>query len=168
MHYFEDLADLLEEEREMEFEEVYEAIGDTGSEDMGEILENYMEELQGGIPDEEQEIYMLLENIKTGMLFLCENLEDENTKMQFAEELCRFKNWYTKDDQCKVNDVPCSLMHAAACCRADALTGESSRFDFSGALDYELKDFAMSIGSFSNIDILPGEEEEPVDIDKLN
>ncbi len=168
MEYFEDLADFLEEERELEFEEVFEAIDGTSSEDMGEILENYMEDLLGGLPDEEQEIYMLIENIKSGLLFLCENLEDRNTRMQFAEELCRFKNWYTEDGLCKAGGIPCSLMHAVASSRADALTGESTELDFSGALGYELKDFEMSIGSFSNIDILPDEEEEPVDPERVH
>jgi len=168
MEYFEELADLCEEEREMDFNEVYEALGDITSEDMGEILENYMEELQKGLPDEDQEMYMLLENIKTGMLFLCENLEDENTKSQFAEELTRFRNWFVADGLCKVDGVPCSLMHAIASSRADNLTGEESEIDFANALNYELKDFEMSIGSFDKIDILPDEEDEPVDIDKLN
>jgi len=168
MEYFEELADLLEEERELDFEEVFEAIDGTSSEDMGEILENYMEEILNGLPDEEQEIYLLLENIKSGLLFLCENLEDENTRNQFAEELTRFKNWYTEDGLCKVGDIPCSLMHAVATSRADALMNEESEYDFSGVLGYELRDFEMSIGNFKNIDILPDEEDEPVDPDNLN
>ena len=154
MEYFEELADLLEEEREKDFDEIFAAIGDTPAEIMGEILENYIEDFQNSIPDSEQDLYMLVENIKTGMLFLCENLEDENTKAQFAEELTRFKNWYTKKDTCIIDGIPGSVMEAVASARADKITGANTKLDFDGALDYELRDFEMTIGNFNKIDVV--------------
>lgn len=159
MEYFEELADLIETEDETTYEDIYNAIDGSIPEDMGEILENYMDEIENGLPDEEQEIYMLVENIKTGMLFLCENLEDESTKSQLAEELFRFKNWYVEDARVIVDGKETSLIDAVATNRANKITGEESSFDFTGALDYELKDFNFSIGKFQEIDILGNDED---------
>ena len=164
MEYFEEFADLIETEDEINFEDVYEAIKGSLSEDMGEILENYMNELQIAIPDEEQELYMLVENMKTSMLFLCENLEDESTMNQFCEEVFRFKQWYTETGISLVNGVETTVMDAVATARANKITGDVSRFDFSGALDYEIKDFSFSIGQFQPIDIL----DESSESDSIN
>lgn len=158
MEYFEDLAELIEREGSTEYEDFYEALGDTLPEDMGEILENYMEELLNSLPDEDQELYMLIENIKTGMLFLCENLEDDGTRSQLAEELSRFKTWYTEDLNTLLDGKYTSLIDAVATYRGNKITGENCTIDFTGALDYELKDFNFSIGKFDKIDILEDPE----------
>lgn len=160
MEYFEDLAELIESEDEIEYGDFYEALSDTLPEDMGEILENYMEEILNSLPDEEQELYMLLENIKTGMLFLCENLEDDSTRSQLAEELNRFKTWYTSDLNSNLDGKTTTLIDAIATIRGNKITGEKSEYDFAGALDYELKDFNFSIGKFDKIDILEESSED--------
>ena len=160
MEYFEDLAELIESEDEIEYEDFFEALEGTLSEDMGEILENYMEEILNSLPDEEQELYMLLENIKTGMLFLCENLEDDSTRSQLAEELSRFKTWYTDELNTYLDGSKTTLIDAIATVRGNKITGEKSAVDFTGALDYELKDFNFSIGKFDKIDILESSEDD--------
>ena len=118
------------------------------------------------IPDNDQELYLLLENIKSGMLFLCENLEDGKTMINFAEELTKFKNWYTEDGLCLVDGNQSSVLNAIATARANKFTGEESKFDFTGALDYELSDFEMSIGRFNGIDIV--DDSDPLKEDKVH
>ena len=154
MEYFEELADLIEDEISTDFESFYSQLGELSPEDTGEIVENYMDEIQNALPDEEQDVYMLIENIKTGLLFLCENLEDERTKLKFAEELFRFKEWYTDPNLVKLDDSSASVLEAVTAERANKLLGTKSTYDFSDALDFELHDFEMSIGTFDKIDVV--------------
>lgn len=154
MEYFEELADLIEEEISTDFESFYERLGDLDPEETGEIVENYMDEIQNALPDEEQDVYMLIENIKTGLLFLCENLEDEKTRLKFAEELFRFREWYTDPDLVRLDGENASVLEAVTAERANKLLGTKSSYDFTGALDFELHDFEMSIGTFDKIDVV--------------
>lgn len=154
MEYFEELADLIEEEISTDFESFYQRLGNLDSEGTGEIVENYMDEIQNALPDEEQDIYMLIENIKTGLLFLCENLEDEKTRLKFAEELFRFREWYTNPDLVRLDDENASVLEAVTAERANKLLGTRSTYDFTDALDFELHDFEMSIGTFDKIDVV--------------
>ena len=159
MEYFEEFADLIETEDTVEYEDIYEALKDSLAEDVGEIIENYMDELENAIPDPEQELYMLVENIKTGMLFLCENIEDASTMSQLAEEIYKFRNWYVNEPTSFVNGKETTVIDAIATARANKITGEESDYDFTGALNYELKDFSFSLGSFQGIDILGDDED---------
>ncbi len=154
MEYFEEFAELIEAEDTIEFEDIYSAISGSQAEDIGEIIENYMDELENAIPDEEQELYMLIENIKTGMLFLCENIEDPSTMSQLAEEIFRFRNWYVNEETAFIDGKETTVIDAIATARANKITGENAKYDFTGALNYELKDFSFSLGKFQDIDIV--------------
>ncbi|MDO5441226.1 MAG: hypothetical protein Q4F55_01530 [Bacillota bacterium] len=167
MEYFEEFAELIESEEKISYEDIYAAVKDSIPEDLGEIVENYFEESLNGVPDEEQQIYMLIENIKSGLLFLCENLEDDATLSQFTEEVERFRNWYTDEDLVVVDGKHCCIAEAIATARANKITGETSVFDFTGALDYELNDFNFSIGSFKKIDIV-GDDDEDLENSETN
>ncbi len=159
MEYFEEFANLIETEETVEYEDIYEALKDSLAEDVGEIIENYMDELENAIPDPEQDLYMLVENIKTGMLFLCENIEDDSTRSQLTEEIYKFRNWYVNESNSFVDGKETTVIDAIATARANKITGEESDYDFTGALNYELKDFSFSLGNFKEIDILGDNEE---------
>ena len=154
MEYFEEFADLIEVEDTVEYEDIYKLLADSAAEDAGEIIENYFNELESGIPDPEQELFMLVENIKTGMLFLCENLEDPSTMSQLAEEIYKFRNWYVNEETTFVNGKETTVIDAIATARANKITGENADYDFTGSLNYELKDFSFSLGAFQGIDIV--------------
>ena len=111
---------------------------------------------------------MLIDNIKSGLLFLCENLEDPSTLSQFAEEVDRFKTWFTNPNLAIVDRKHCSVIEAIATARANKITGETSEFDFTGALDYQLNDFNFSIGSFQKIDIVGDEDLEYAETNGVN
>lgn len=153
MEYFEDLAELIEDGKKEDFEDFLKRLEELDPEDSTEIIENYMDEIQNALPDEEQEIYMLIENIKTGLIFLSQNLEDYRTRVKFAEELYRFREWYHDPTLVKIDGREASVFDAVINERADKLLNGKSVYDFEKALDYELHDFEMSIGSFDKIDI---------------
>lgn len=153
MEYFEDLAELIEDGKKEDFEDFLKRLEELDPEDSTEIIENYMDEIQNALPDEEQEIYMLIENIKTGLIFLSQNLEDYRTRVKFAEELYRFREWYHDPTLVKIDGCEASVFDAVINERADKLLNGKSVYDFEKALDYELHDFEMSIGSFDKIDI---------------
>lgn len=153
MEYFEDLAELIEDGKKEDFEDFLKRLEELDPEDSSEIIENYMDEIQNALPDAEQDIYMLIENIKTGLIFLSQNLEDYRTRVKFAEELYRFKEWFHDPKLVKINGREGSVFDAVINERADKLLNGKSVYDFEKALDYELHDFEMSIGSFDKIDI---------------
>ena len=153
MEYFEDFADLIENEELADFDVFFEKLEELDPSGSDEIIENYMDEIQNALPDAEQDLYMLIENIKTGLLFLSEGLEDYETRRKFAEELFRFREWYLDESLVEIDGCAGSLFGALINERANRLLNNNSDYDFSKALEYELHDFEMSIGSFDKIDI---------------
>ena len=94
------------------------------------------------------------------MLFLCENLENKATLRQFAEEILKFRKWYAEDCSAIINNKKTTVLDAVTSFRAAAITGEEISCSFAGCLSYELRDFEMSIGSFSEIDVAEDEDFE--------
>ncbi len=159
MQYFEDLADLIESDEALELSDFSEALSDAVPADTGEMLEYYMDEIENALPDEEGEFYMLIDNIKTGLLFLCEDLENVNSLAELAEELFRFSSWYKEESSVSVNGETMTALEAVTRLREEKLTGASSRYDFSPALDYEIRDLSMKLGSYKEVDVTADPEE---------
>ncbi|MGI6722741.1 MAG: hypothetical protein ACOX4I_09485 [Anaerovoracaceae bacterium] len=56
------------------------------------------------VPDEATDIYMLLENIKRALAGLI-LAGDEDSIVRFAEELAKFRNWYSFDSEVTCQNV---------------------------------------------------------------
>ncbi len=153
LQYFEQLAGLLESDEEIGFDEFFAVISTISAEDMGDLTENYFEDLAGALPDEENELASLVESMKQNLLSLAEGIDDERGRVAFAEELFRFRRWYTDGSLAEVSGRRCSVLEAAATHRAEAFTGEKNTYDFSDALGYDLPMLSMDLGKFSKIDL---------------
>jgi len=151
--YFEQLADLLECEEDIPFELFFEVISEAGSEVMSELIELYMEELSDNIPDSSAELFTIVETIKQRLLLLTETLQEEETKRTFAEELYRFRQWYTDTHGATANEEPCSILQAVTLRRAENLGGEKMRYGFENSLDYPMEEISIGIGAFEKIEL---------------
>ena len=160
--YFEQLADLIECEEEIPYDLFFMTLSEVSSETTTDILGNYIEEISDALPDETQDLFSLVDSIQQQLLSLCENLEDDNCRRSFAEELFRFRTWYTRPGSVLADGQPCSMLEAVTLRREEAFTGEEHDYDFSGCMDYELPELSIGLGRFSRIDIVgsDGEEDE--------
>ncbi len=153
LEYFEQFAELLEMPGDVDFDLFYMALSEIEPETAGDLTENYFEELMNAVPDEENELVSLLDSIEQNLLFLAENLDKDDTRRSFVQQLFKFREWYTKPGKALSDGKPLSVLEAVFTAREDKLTGEGHTLDFSKALDYELDDTAYGLGSFSKIDI---------------
>ena len=152
--YFEQLADLLECDEEVPFELFFEMLSEASAETMKELIGNYMEELLDNIPDYSSDLFTIAETIQQRLLLLTETLEEEETKRIFAEELYKFRQWYTNPQGATANDKPCSILEAITLHRAENLGEQKMKYSFENSLDYEMDELSVGLGAFEEIDLL--------------
>ena len=154
--YFESLADLLETDDNYDADTLFEVLNDIDTDTLSEHASSYFEQMQENIPDDEAELYTLIENIKkeiSGLTETCssevESEDKERALMDLASEIVRFHEWYI--DSCLVNAVEeetgeeqsISIRDALFRLRAEKFMDEAYRYDFEDALDYELSEYIM-------------------------
>jgi len=163
--YFEQLADLLENEEPIGFDMLYTLLSQVSADTLKELIGNYMEDLCGSIPDRYEDFFILADSIQQKLVLLAENAEQDEPKKELIQELYRFRQWYHKEDGAAIDGVPCSVMNALFSCRSEKFSGEEHEYDFSGAMDYEIDEMSVSIGAFRTIDVAARADESDEDPD---
>lgn len=167
--YFDNFAALVECDEPIDYEEIYYLVSRIESELLAGLIDDYFEDIMGGVPDAETEIYMLLDNIHRALTGICKNTEDENSRVLLSEELMKFRNWYNYD-----TDVICKnrskgetrverVKNALVLYRMEKLNDESYEYDFEDCLNYELDEYVFSLGApdeNETYDYTSGREEE--------
>lgn len=159
--YFEAMADLLEAEKEIEAEAMYQLFDGADKEMTAQLLEDYFEDILEGLPENAGEIFSLLHQIKLSLVGMVTNLEEEGDLRKFTDEFYRFKNWYAEESEVEL--IPDAggapeyhnLRDAIASARMEKLGGEQYRYDFEAALDYPLDSYVMSFA-----DLIAASDEE--------
>ncbi|MGI6736770.1 MAG: hypothetical protein ACOX41_05590 [Anaerovoracaceae bacterium] len=163
--YYENFADLLESDEEIPEDTLFQLFSQVDRETTEEMLEGYFAEMQENVPDSETEFYMLLENIRLSLLGLIRAADDESLMERFAEELARFKNWYTFEsgvtciDRATEEQKLLPLRDALTLARMAKLDNEDYSFDFNDCLDYEMEDYIMDFGDLARLED-SGEEDD--------
>ena len=150
--YFEDFANLVEAEAEIESDVIYELLEEVEMESFREIVHNYFEDIMNTIPDSQIDLYNLLENIKRVLEGLSEAVknEEENALLKLADELNRFRNWYSCEYTVDCRDLESdeeseeTVRDALVNSRLEKITGDSFTYDFERALKYELEEYIMT------------------------
>jgi len=150
--YFENFADLVECEEEIQSDLIYELLGETDLKTFAEICESYFYETMESVPGDQIDLYQLLENIKRVLIGLSEASRrgEDNALLQLADQINRFRVWYSAQPcvECKnlVNNdtVSFAVRDALANARLEKLNGGEYAYDFSDALHYELEEFMMT------------------------
>lgn len=154
--YFENFADLVECDEEIPAETMYSFFSQTDPDTVAELIQSYFEEILESVPNQETEVYMLLDHICRALVGMIRS-RDENAMMHFAEEMEKFKNWYAfesavscrslTDEEEKILPVRDALTLA----RLEKLQDEEYEYDFQDALDYELEDYIMSFADLADL-----------------
>ena len=148
--YFENMAALLECEEDIHYEEVCALIEDVDKDNLAMLIDNYFEELSDFYPDGDDEFYMLMDKIRLSLSGMAKNSGEKNTMASLAEELCRFRKWYSLESEVVCVSVSEgaerteTLRDALVLSRLEKLNGEKFYYDLSSCKEYEIDDYMMS------------------------
>ena len=166
--FFDNFAALMESDDYIPAEVMYELFAEVDTDVLSELTDNYFEDIMDGVPEEEAELFTLLDNIKRVLKGYAENTDDERSIVLFTDEVFRFRNWYNFD-----TDVECQsrkdgstrtvpVREALVLYRIEKLRADEYMYDFSECLDYPLDEYVVSFTSDADGDTgyEPGNEEE--------
>jgi len=157
-NYFEQMAELLECDEEISFDDFFSAISMLDGETAQSLIENYFEDFNGSIPDSDDEFVMMIESLKQNLILACSDIE--NTRRQFAELLYAFRQWMHEKSGAVVDGMPCTIIDALAEHRVEKLGGSSHKYEFPSVSKFEMEDISLSLGKYSKVDILKEEDED--------
>ena len=150
--YFENFADLVECEEEIESDVIYDMLEDVDLKTFTEICESFFYDTLESVPGDQIDVYNLLENIKRALIGLAEaaRKDEDNALLQLADELNKFRIWYSVELHAECKDVMTQkvsympVRDALANARMEKLNGDEYAYDFTEALQYELEEFIMT------------------------
>ena len=161
--YVENVAQYLECEDEIEFSDLAGLIKELDKDQAAGLFDDYFEEIMEFIPETETEVYSLFSSIRRCLSGMLKNALEESEEAKTAEELERFRRWYSMDSKVYlsgVNDLSEreeTLRDALFSKRMEPLGGEKYFYDFTEAMDYPLEEYVMSFGDM--IALAEGSEE---------
>ena len=150
--YVENVAQYFECDDEIEFSHLAELLEDLDKAETAGLIDDYFEEIMDFIPEHESEVYSLFSNIRRSLTGMIKNYEELSTTAKAAEELERFRRWYSMDSKVYLTetngltekDEP--LRDALCDKRLEALGGDKYFYDFTEAMDYPLEEYVMTFG----------------------
>ncbi len=169
--YFENLAALIECDEELEYEDVAELIASADMLKLAELLDDYFEEITEYIPAAETEVFTVFENIRHSLVGMARNATDESITARLAEEIERFRRWYSIDSRVYVKQGGESvarihtLRDAILISRLERIDGSTNEYDFTETREYELEEYIMSFADM--LALAEGEAEYDEDSDGL-
>lgn len=162
--YFENMASLLECGEDIPYEEITMLLKDVDKVNLAELINNYFEEISDFIPDEETGMFLSMDKIRLSLMGLARGSEDEGILAKLADELDRFRRWYSDESRvvCRSvlngdEELHC-LRDALALARVEKIDGDKYEYDFSDCTDYPIEEYVMSFG-----DMMAAEERDSRD-----
>jgi len=167
--YFEQFAELIENDADISLEAITSLVEDLEPEVLTELVGGYFEELLNSAPDDQPELFTLLQTIATTLSSLAQGSEDEELAHACAEEIYKFRNWFLYDGRVLATDVATgeeseqSVFEALANVRLQRHVDNEYSFDFEDALDYPLEEYIVSLASLMEDGYGDGDEGEDAD-----
>ena len=150
--YVENVAQYLECDDDIEFSDVAGLVAEVDKVEVSGLLDDYFEEIMEFIPEAETEVYSLFTNIRRSLAGMLKNSDEMSTEAKIAEELERFRRWYSLDSRVYLTGIKDmaeredTLRDALFTKRMEALGGEKYYYDFTEAMDYPLEEYVMTFG----------------------
>ncbi len=147
--HMEDLAEILEGEEPVEEGCLYRLFSQADGDAVFSVIQDYFEDLFVGIPEDSSDLYLLLEQIKSMLLGLWQQRNQEENLRDFVSEIVRFQQWYTLENQVICQNTKSgkeekySLLHALMVFRLESLGGPKYHYDFQACLDYPIEEYAV-------------------------
>ena len=151
--YFEAMADLIECDEPVEQEAVQRLFDGADKEMIAQLLDDYFEEILDALPEDSGEVFSMLHQIKLSLIGIAGNCEDDSDIRRLADSFIRFRDWYCYDSVVSLSpmhegrDLKQSLRDAITTARIEKLDGTAYRYDFTGAQDYPLDSYEVSLAA---------------------
>ena len=167
--YFENMSELLESDRTIEADAIFELLGDIDMSNYVELTDCYFNNILDYVPDNEINVYNLLDNIRRAFVGMgqtyiaADDKEDRaDTLLKLSDELARFRNWYSTENAVEtlnetngeISAIP--LRDALYMGNEEKYGGDSYKFDFAKCEDYKIEEYTMS---FADLYEEEGEQE---------
>ncbi|MCI6012833.1 MAG: hypothetical protein PUK54_04755 [Firmicutes bacterium] len=153
--YFENLAALLECEEDIEEQVLYSLVEEVDKQVLSDLIYNYFEEMTDFLPGDAAETFGIMERIKFALIGLARNCDEEDLLVNLADELDRFRRWYSVDSRVyctSISDgeeISVPVRDAVVLARSESLTGDRYEYDYSECQDYPLEEYIMSLGDLA-------------------
>ena len=145
--FYENLAALLEEDDFIEENLIKDLIKEADKDMLEEHIDSFFEAFLGNLPEDETELYFIVDSIKRTMLgYLSDDMSADDINA-LAEEISRFRKWYVHDHNVfnRLNGEEICIRDARYDIVAAGFLGEKYDYDFRTALDYELDGYDVRI-----------------------
>ena len=168
--YVENVAQYLECDDDIEFEDVAALVAELDKVEASGLFDDYFEEIMEFLPEAETEVYSLFTNIRRSLSGMLKNADEMSTEAKIAEELERFRKWYSLDSKVYLTGIKDmseredTLRDALFTKRMEALGGEKYYYDFTEAMDYPLEEYVMTFGDMMTL----AEDREDPDEDRAD
>ena len=155
--YVENVAQYFECEDEIEFAHLAELIEELDKDETAGLIDDYFEEIMDFIPEAETEVYSLFTNIRRSLTGMLKNADEVSTEAKIAEELERFRRWYSMDSKVYLQETSGlkehdeTLRDALFTKRMEALGQGKYFYDFTEAMDYPLEEYVMTFGDMMTL-----------------
>jgi len=143
--YFDNMADLLEMDEYYEEEVVYALLEDVDLTVLKGLFETYFDDLIDYLPEEDAELNSLFEMMKLAFMGLCNVGANAETFSRLSEEIVKFRDWYIFLENVDHDGKLLSVRDAIINCRFNKLSGNEEDFDFTGAMEYDIDEYAISL-----------------------
>jgi hypothetical protein len=164
--YVEQYAELVECEEYISPEALAQIFEEAVGEALSELTDNYFEELLESVPENETELYTLLQTIGRALSGLALIPDPDEATANYADEFLRFRTWFVFESEVRCekidpaeeeDEIDVTLMQALAMYRSQHLSDEEYAYDFTEVLDYAIDEYAMLVEDMGE------DEEEPYD-----
>ena len=146
--YFEQFAELVECEDEIDYDDFYEALSKVDSDTLAEINENYFTEIEKAFPEDCDDFYEIMQSFWTNLRDLVRDADDETYRREYVNQLYKFHEMYTAPEGASVDGRTCPVMEALAENRAAKIDNTKHTFDFENSLGYVPDYISLRLGGF--------------------
>ena len=147
--YIDNINALFEEDDYIETNLIEDLLSEVDLDDLHELVSDYFEEYMKDIPDEESDLYIVVDAISRVMKGYVQNMPAEESALPLANERQKFRKWYVHDCNAfdKISGDEVSLRDARYNVLAGKFISEVHNYDYSTAYLYEFDGYDVSIGN---------------------
>lgn len=134
---FEHFSTLIEDVENIDEDMFFETVDGVATLVFMGLIDYYFEDIRQGVPDECADIDSMLSSVSLNFRNRVKQIENHTEKMQFADELYRFRLWYMQEGQVGCKDLATgdedkiSVCEALTRCRMQKLNEGKFEYDFS-------------------------------------
>lgn len=133
---FEHFSTLIEDAEQVDEDMFYEVLDGVPADTLISLVACYFEDIKQGVPDDCMDIYGALSSVSVNFCNRLKQSSSHTEKMQFADELYRFRLWYMQEKQVACRDLATgsaeriSVCEAFVRCRMEKLHEGRFEYDF--------------------------------------